>query len=114
MDERRRQERFRSVSQAEVRERASQRTIGLVADVSSGGLMLHAEAPLTPGLDLELVVVLPRQNHVAREIPISARVRWCEADIAPGTHVIGLAFSGQTPPEGPDALNLLRLLKGIG
>jgi hypothetical protein len=113
MDERRRDQRHDRVFPAEVRRRGGDRsTIGLVADVSSGGLLLRADAPQTPGETLELTVVLPPQAGIAREVPIEARVRWCEPDIAPGTHVIGLAFIGATPPDGPAAMNLLRQLKG--
>ncbi len=114
MDERRRHERIDSVFRAEVRERESGRTVGLVADISSGGMLLRVEAPLPLGQDLELVVVLPPQGSIAREVPVDARVRWCEPDIAPGTHVAGLAFRGRTPPDGPAAMGLIRRLKDLG
>lgn len=114
MDERRRRERHNDVFRAEVRARESGAEIGLVADISSGGMLLHTDTPLTPGEDLELVVILPGADHTERELPVEARVRWCEEDIAPGTHIIGLAFHGATPPDGPVAMNLVRLLKSAG
>jgi hypothetical protein len=113
MDERRRHQRHDQVFQAEACLRQGERTtVGLVADVSSGGLLLRADAPQTPGDSLDLLVLLPPQGGEAREVPIEARVRWCEPDIAPGTYVIGLAFIGATPPDGAVAMNLLRRLKG--
>jgi hypothetical protein len=113
MDDRRRHDRHDRVFQAEVCERQGQRaTVGLIADVSSGGLLLRADSPRNPGETLELTVLLPPEGGIAREIPFEARVHWCEPDIAPGTHVIGLSFIGATPPDGPVAMNLLRLLKG--
>jgi hypothetical protein len=114
MDERRRHERYTGIFPAEVRRRETDEVVGLVADASSGGLLLRAEVPQVAGETLDLVVVLPAAGHAEREVPIQARVRWCEPDIAPGTHVIGLAYTGATPPDGPFAMNLLRDLKGIG
>lgn len=110
MDERRQQERFASVFPSEVRERRRDRIVGLVADVSSGGLLLRAQAPPTAGQTLQLVVELP-PGREPREVPIEARVCWCEPDIAPGTFVVGLAYCGATMPDSPVAMDLLHALK---
>ena len=114
MDDRRRHERFSDVFRAELRDRATGLAAGLVADISSGGLLARAEAPRAPGEELDLVVVLPVQDRVAREVPIQVVVRWCEPDLAPGAYVLGLAFRGATPPDGPTAVSLIRLLKSAG
>jgi hypothetical protein len=113
MDERRRHERFASVFPSEVRERQGGRIVGLVADISSGGLMLRTQAPRSTGQDLQLIVELPPDRQ-PREVPIEARVSWCESDIAPGTFVVGLAFCGTTAPDGPVAMDLLHALKSVG
>jgi Tfp pilus assembly protein PilZ len=111
MDERRRFERMTQVFPAEVYSRQSGKIVGLVADVSSGGLLLRTETPQSPGEDLELTLELPAGKQVTREFELVARVRWCEPDIAPGTYVLGLAFTGRTAPDGPVAMDLVRALK---
>jgi Tfp pilus assembly protein PilZ len=114
MDERRRQERFQEVYPAEVRLRDGEALLGLVADISSGGMLLRADEPCTPGEDLALTVLLPYHDRDERALPFEARVSWCEPDIAPGTHVIGLTYHGRTSPDGPFAMDLIRLLKNVG
>ncbi len=110
MDERRRQERFTNLFPSEVRDRLTGKVVGLVADVSSGGLLLRAQMACKPGDTLQVAVELP-PGMQPREVPAEARVRWCEPDIAPGTFVVGLAFCGSTPPDGPLAMELMRALK---
>jgi hypothetical protein len=110
MDERRRQERFTHLYPSEVRDRQTDQVVGLVADASSGGLLLRAQTALTPGETLQLMVELP-PGQEPRALPAEARVRWCEPDLAPATFVIGLAFTGSTRPDGPAAMELMRALK---
>jgi Tfp pilus assembly protein PilZ len=114
MDERRGHERFNEVFRAEIRERDTNLPVGLIADISSGGMLLRTDAARAPGEDLDLVVVVPGHGHAEREVPVQARVRWCEPDMAPGAYVIGMTFRGATQPDGPVAMSLIRLLKGIG
>ncbi len=113
MDERRHQERHTGIFPAEVHEAASGAPIGLVADISSGGLLLRAERILPVGDRLQVVVELPRGATDAPRHTLEVQVRWSEADLAPGTHVVGLAFTGRTPPDGPAATSLLQALRAV-
>ena len=110
MDERRRQERFTNLYPSEVRDRQTGQVVGLLADVSSGGLLLRAQSAREPGETVHVAIELP-PGMQPRERHAEARVRWCEPDIAPATFVIGLAFCGATPPDGPAAMELMRALK---
>jgi len=111
MDERRRQERHSQVYPAEVRDGARGRIVGLVADISTGGMLVRTEAPLPLGERLRLVVELPQRGQQREQAAVEAQVRWCEPDLDPGTHVMGLAFTGKTPPDGPAATALMQALR---
>jgi hypothetical protein len=113
MDERRHQERHTGIFPAEVREAASGAPLGLVADLSTGGMLLRAERALAVGDRLQVVVELPRGATGQTARAMEVQVRWSEADLAPGTHVVGLAFTGQTPPDGPAATALLQALRAV-
>ncbi|HOX24135.1 MAG TPA: PilZ domain-containing protein [Candidatus Krumholzibacteria bacterium] len=113
MEERRRHERFATVFPAEVTDRETGRIVGLVADISAGGLMLRAEKPLGRGRILRLVVELPLAGGEKRTTGIEVRVRWCEEDLEPATYVVGLEFTGTTPAGCPLAKDLLRALKDL-
>jgi hypothetical protein len=114
MDERRRQERHSKVFPAEVRDGARGRIVGLVADVSTGGMLVRAETPQPAGERLRLIVELPTRDGQREQVAIEAQVRWCEPDLDPGTHVIGLAFAGKTPADGPIARSLVQNLRASG
>jgi hypothetical protein len=111
MDERRRFDRHEHVFPAEIKDLGTGRLVGLVADISSGGMMLRAEAPLDRQQKLQLRVELPPASGEQEPVPFEARVRWCEPDLEPATHVIGLEFGGKTPPGGTIAELLLKALK---
>jgi len=111
MDERRRHERYGRVFPAEVTNRETKAVIGLLADVSSGGLMVRAERPLAPGTRLKLAVELPPAGSERRDVFVEARVCWCDEDLEPGSHVLGLEFVGATPESSPIVENLIRVLK---
>ena len=98
MDERRRFERRETMIPAEVCDEASREVIGLLADISSGGMMLRTDAPLACGRHMRLRVELPDDSAGPRELVVEASVRWCEPDLDPPAHVAGLEFQGATPP----------------
>ena len=111
MDERRRQERHTQVYPAEVRDGGRGRSLGLVADISTGGMLLRTEDPLPVGERLRLIVELPQRGEQREQAAVETQVRWCEPDLDPGTHVVGLAFVGKTPPDGPAATALMQALR---
>ena len=113
MDERRRHERFGGVFPAEVRDRVNGRVIGLVSDISSGGMMVRTETPLDAGRSLDVTVEMPARAPETDAVAVDVRVRWCESDLEPGVHVAGLAFTGQTPPTDPRVQGLIRVLKSV-
>jgi Tfp pilus assembly protein PilZ len=111
MDERRRQIRYPTVFQAELTDLGTDRVIGHLADVSTGGMMIRTAAALKRGQDLKLRVELPARQADGVEARVEVKVRWCEPDLEPGTHVAGLAFTGATPPDGALVQELVRVLK---
>jgi hypothetical protein len=111
MDERRRQVRHTTVFQAEVTDAITNERVGNLADISNGGLMIRTSRPLEAGRQLQLRLELPARQADGVEARVETVVRWCEADLAPGAHVIGLEFTGATPPDGALVLELVRVLK---
>jgi Tfp pilus assembly protein PilZ len=110
MSEDRKHERATVAYHAEVRRRDSGEIIGHLADVSEGGMMLTAEKPLQVGVRLALAVELPRQAGAGDSLPVTARVRWCEPDLAPGVYTVGLEYTGKRPTVARVGEQLVRLL----
>ncbi len=110
MSEDRKFERAHAAYHAEIRRQDSDEIVGHLADISEGGLMLTAEAPLTVGIRLDLTVELPRSAGAGEVVPVAARVRWCEADLAPGVYAAGLEFTGDAPTVAHVKEQLVRLL----
>jgi len=67
-----------------------------------------------PGEKLHLRLELPARQADGVEARVEAKVRWCEVDLDPGTHVVGLQFTGATPPDGALVQELVRVLKDAG
>jgi len=110
MSQERRFERQHASFHAEVRRRDTGAIIGHLADISAGGIMLTAEAPLATGQRLALAVELPRQAGQGDTVPVDARVRWCEADLTPGLFSVGLEFEGDDQGAAHTRQLLQRLL----
>jgi c-di-GMP-binding flagellar brake protein YcgR len=111
MDERRRQVRYPTVFQAEVTDVGAGRVIGHLADISAGGLMIRCGTALEKGRELKLKIELPARQADGVEARVEVRVRWCEPDLEPQTHVAGLGFIGTTPPGSALVQELVRVLK---
>lgn len=111
MDERRRQIRYPTVFQSELTDLATGRVIGNLADVSAGGMMIRCEPALKMGQELKLRVELPARQADGVEALVETTVRWCEPDLEPNSHVVGLAFTGATPPGSALVQELVRVLK---
>jgi len=109
MDERRQEERHSPALQAEIRDRKTGEIVGLLADISTGGMMLRADQPLSPRQKLNLAVELPGTPPPG--VTVDVTVRWSEPDLDPTVHLIGLSFSGKTPPDNPRVLALVKALK---
>ena len=88
-------ERLPAAYHAEVRRLDTGAIVGHLADISLGGAMLTAEAPLEIGARLSLSVELPRGVRVGDSVAVDAVVCWCEADLTPGLYNVGLAFRGE-------------------
>lgn len=95
MKERRVFERQESTYQADVCEASSGQVVGLLTDISSGGMMLRTDRPLDRGRVMHLSIEVPRSTET---VAVEAAVRWCEPDLDPAAHVVGLEFQGPTPP----------------
>jgi len=101
MKERRGDERREAVMPAEVSDAATGEVVGLLADISVGGMMLRTEAPLARGTRLRLRVQVPGSGDDGDALAVEASVRWCEPDLDPSVHLAGLEFRGATPPGSP-------------
>jgi len=98
MKERRDGERREAMMPAEVSDAGTGQVVGLLADISIGGMMLRTEAPLARGGRLRLNVQVPGGDDA---LTVEASVRWCEPDLDPSMHLAGLEFRGATPPGSP-------------
>ena len=98
MDDRRAFERREAALQAEVTRVGSGEVVGLLADISSGGMMLRTEGPLPAGRRLQLRIEAPGAGEQAGPLDVEVAVRWSEPDLDPATHLVGLEFVGKTPP----------------
>jgi len=98
MKERREFERRESLLPAEVTDAGTGEVVGLLADISNGGMMLRTEAPLARGTRLRLRVELPDTGGRSGALAVETTVRWCEPDLDPSSHLAGLEFLGATPP----------------
>jgi len=110
MRERRVFERRETTYHAEVCEAATGRVVGLLADISGGGMMLRTEQPLDRGATMLLEVEIAGLDEV---VALEAAVCWCEPDLDPATHVVGLEFCGPTPP-GSTVVEEIRRRLGQG
>ena len=90
---------------------ASGEVIGNLADISSGGMMIRTGTALQKGQILQLKIELPARQADGVEARVETKVRWCEPDLEPRSHVAGLAFDGATPPGGALVQELVRVLK---
>ncbi|MEZ4387094.1 MAG: PilZ domain-containing protein [Candidatus Krumholzibacteriia bacterium] len=91
-------ERRESVLQADVSDAATGEVVGLLTDISSGGMMLRTEAPLPRGDQRRLRVELPAADQRSGQLVVEAAVRWCEPDLDPSAYLVGFEFRGLTPP----------------
>jgi c-di-GMP-binding flagellar brake protein YcgR len=112
MDDRRRYERRPLAAPIEVLDAESGQLVGLLADISSGGMMLRTDRPLPPGQKLLLTMAVASDGDGPPTV-IEATVRWCEPDLDPATHVAGLRFEGHTPPAGVLVEDLRRRLQQV-
>jgi|WetSurMetagenome_2_1015567.scaffolds.fasta_scaffold1092021_1 hypothetical protein len=110
MDQEREFERLPAGYHAEVRRLDTGAIVGHLADISLGGAMLIAEAPLTVGATLALSVELPRSARIGENLAVDAVVRWCEPDLTPGLYSVGLAFRGKGPAAAEAHHTLQRML----
>jgi hypothetical protein len=98
MKERRDDERREAVLPAEVCDAGTGEVVGLLADISTGGMMLRSDTPLARGTRLRLRVQLPGSGPADDAPAVEASVCWCEPDLDPSVHLAGLEFRGVTPP----------------
>ena len=111
MDERRLQDRHATVFQAEITDVGSGSLVGHLADISTGGMMIRTSRNMDLGHSLKLRLELPARHADGVEARVEAEVCWCEPDLAPGAFVVGVQFTGATPPDGALVNELVRVLK---
>lgn len=70
-------------------------SIGHLGNISVGGMLLMANAPLPEDALFQLRFVLPDSGE--RSLEVGAHVLWCDDASAPGQAWIGLRFLGLAP-----------------
>ena len=111
MDQDREYERLPAAYHAEVRRLDTGAIVGHLADISLGGAMLIAEAPLDRRARRSRWPSSCRgAARIGENVAVDAVVRWCEADLAPGLYSVGLAFRGEGPAAAEAHHTLQRML----
>lgn len=67
----------------------SDQVIGHVGNISSSGMMLISDHPLTPDAIYQLRLTLPSRGHGAHTIEFGVHEQWGEAANVPGQHWTG-------------------------
>jgi len=82
--DKRKQTRLHVISYLKVQEQQTDKTLGRIVDMSSEGLGLYGQDPLTPESQVELKMVLPKPIKGRNEINFNGRVVWSQAGDHPG------------------------------
>lgn len=75
---------FRHIGQINVTNRLSGDPMGVVGDVSMGGLRLVTEDPLAPGSCYDMRLEIPVREGHTRSVDISAICQWSRKDAKTG------------------------------
>ncbi|MEW5830988.1 MAG: PilZ domain-containing protein [Chloroflexota bacterium] len=93
MEERRRMPRKYLIIYSRVFNRGSGQLLGYLADMSPVGAMVISDDSLPPETLIPLRIDLPPNEQFSVDhIDLMARVAWCQPDLDPSFHNIGLEF----------------------
>jgi c-di-GMP-binding flagellar brake protein YcgR len=97
MNERRELRRRRLVHSIELYDRASERYLGKGVDVTTRGLLLVTETPISQDTELQLRMTLPETMFGKDQLEFDATARWRSKDVNPGFYDVGLEFTRISP-----------------
>lgn len=95
--EQRRQPRREVVGRVEVFDTIAEETVGILGDVSAGGLLLIASAPLPDDALFQFRFSLSDAGRPLPTVEVGAHVLWQAPAGAPGQHYVGMRFIGLSP-----------------
>jgi c-di-GMP-binding flagellar brake protein YcgR len=81
----------------EVRDGETGQAIGRIVDLTTGGLRLVSEEPLSAGHDYDLLIETDIGGEAQDPVRIDARCTWSGRDVNPDFHAAGLQFQNVRP-----------------
>jgi c-di-GMP-binding flagellar brake protein YcgR len=84
---------------ARVTDRKTDRLLGYLVDLTTGGALLIGDVPLKIGVDFSLRVDLPEELTDKKFLDIEARAVWNQPDVDPEFYRTGLQLLQTTPEE---------------
>jgi hypothetical protein len=73
--------------------------IGHLVDITTRGIMMISEHPVSPGKDFSFKMQLPGVITGREEIEFTAQSLWCKKDINPDFYVSGCEITNISPQE---------------
>lgn len=97
MANKRSQERHELNVYLEVRDGETGQTIGRIVDLTTGGLRLVSDEPLSSGHDYDLLIETDIGGEAQVPVRVAARCTWSGHDVNPDYHAAGLQFQNLQP-----------------
>lgn len=95
--EQRRHPRREVVGRVDVFDTIAEKTVGVLGDVSTGGMLLIASAPLPDDALFQFRFNLTDEGRPLPTCEVGAHVLWQAPAGAPGQHYVGMRFIGLAP-----------------
>jgi len=92
MDERRKHKRRHTIFYIRVFDEKTGKMAGRLVDITTKGMMLVNEEPITPHSMYRLILPLPEEIRGIGEIVLNAKSVWCEPDINDNFYDAGFEF----------------------
>jgi hypothetical protein len=80
-------------------DRANNRLVGRLVDLTTEGMMLISENPLASNQTYHMKMVLPAEIDLTREIHIDAQSQWTKPDVNPELYATGFHFLRVSPQD---------------
>jgi c-di-GMP-binding flagellar brake protein YcgR len=108
MNEKRKSSRIHLVYYLLVFDRDTERLIGHLADISTGGMRLLMRQPVESGRTYHMRMLLPTgPDEGSREIALDARTMWTKSNMVSDFYGAGFEFKGLTENEVSTLRNLI-------
>ena len=90
MTEERKQKRMHVISYLKIHERNKNKSIGRVTDITTEGMGLYSQEPITPNRTYKFKLKLPVDRKRNKEICFTAKAVWCNKAEYPGFYNSGI------------------------